>query len=264
MRNLIKSLLQEEKIEYFGVIPFDECRVINQGLYDRSFESLRPKSVIMLLVPYYSGGHEERNVSLYAVPRDYHLYFKQLYARLESKLKEAYPDNFFAMFADHSPIGETYAAAKCGLGIIGDKFQLINEKYGSYTFLGGIFTDAEFDDYDINEVAFCSHCGKCSEACPVSNGCLSEITQKKGELSDFEINLIKENNTAWGCDLCRTSCPMNAGVEETPIEFFRESLMTNISCDEIERMSRDDFTARAFAWRGKKTILRNLKILKES
>lgn len=237
-----------------------EVKIINEGLYERSFARFEPKSVIMLLVPYYAGEFERRNISRYAVPRDYHLYFKELYSRLEAKLTECYPEYSFKGFADHSPIGETYAAAKCGLGVVGDLFQLINDKYGAYTFIGEIFTDAVFDGYDVKEVHFCDHCGACKSACPCNEGCLSDITQRKGELSDADKILILDNGSFWGCDICREACPMNKYVKITPIEFFREKLTPFITKELLENMSKDEFSERAYSWRGKKTVLRNLEL----
>lgn len=260
MKNLICELLKKEKIEYFGVIPMSEVRIINESLYERSFTDFTPKSIIILLVPYYAGEFDGRNISRYAVPRDYHLYFKNLYSRLEAELNEKYPEYSFKGFADHSPIGETYAAAKCGLGVVGDMFQLINEKYGSHAFIGEIFTDAEFDSYDLTEVKFCSHCGKCRSACPCENECLSEITQRKGELSDREKKLIIKSGCYWGCDICREACPMNASCAVTPIDFFKENLTPHVTAELIEGMTKDEFSSRAYGWRGKKTILRNLEL----
>ena len=261
MKAFMKRLLAEESIDAFGIIPFSECKVIHPALLARSCPDWEPKSVIMLAVPYYTGEHPERTVSLYAVPRDYHLYFRGLYERLEGTLKEAFPASHFKGFADHSPIGETGAAAKAGLGIIGDKFQLIHKTYGSYIFLGEILTDAVFEEYDTTEVRFCSHCGGCGAACPVTEGCLSEMTQRKGELDAETERLIRNTGIAWGCDLCRTSCPMNCGIKETPIPFFREELTTAVTSDEVETMPKELFRQRAYSWRGRNTILRNLKVL---
>ncbi len=264
MRNEIKRLLTDEKIEYFGILPITEVKVINESLFERSFIDFTPKSVIMLLVPYYAGEFEERNISRYAVPRDYHLYFRELYSRLEPKLKSVFPESSFKGFADHSPIGETYAASKCGLGVVGDLYQLINEKYGAYTFIGEIFTDAEFDYYDLTEVKFCDHCGACKAACPVKDECLSEITQKKGELSDGEKDLIISGDTVWGCDACREACPMNKDPEITPIEFFKKDLTPKVTADMVRSMSKEEFRARAFGWRGRAIILRNLELKGDS
>jgi len=264
MKTYIKRLLAEEAIDTFGIIPFSECKVIYPELLARSCPDWTPVSVIVLAIPYYTGDYPERTVSLYSVPRDYHLYFRGLYQHLEEKLKEAFPTYHFKGFADHSPIGETGAAAKAGLGVIGDKFQLIHETYGSYIFLGEILTDAVFEEYDTTEVRFCSHCGACSKACPVSDGCLSEMTQRKGELDAETARLIRSTGIAWGCDLCRTSCPMNRGVKETPIAFFREDLTPHVTSEAVEAMNKEDFRQRAYSWRGRNTVLRNLKALEKS
>ena len=263
MRNFINELLHKEKIEYFGILPMSEVKIINQSLYERSFVSFVPKSVIIVLVPYYVGEFDDRNISRYAVARDYHLYFRSLYARIEKCLEEAFPGHSFKGFADHSPIGETYAASKCGLGVIGDMFQLINQKYGSYTFIGEIFTDAEFECYDTVPATFCDHCGACRNACPCEGGCLSEITQKKGELSEDEKKLILDNGSFWGCDICREVCPLNTSIEVTPIDFFRTDLIPMLTTELVEEMGKDQFSERAYAWRGKKTILRNLDLKKD-
>lgn len=261
MKALIQNLLKEESIDAYGVIPFSECKVIHQELLQRSCPDWDPKSVIMLAVPYYTGEYPERNLSLYAVPRDYHLYFRRLYQRLEGKLTEHFPAYHFKGFADHSPIGETGAAAKAGLGVIGDKFQLIHPTYGSYVFLGELLTDAVFSEYDTTEVRFCSHCGACGRACPVTEGCLSEMTQRKGQLDAETEALIRKTGVAWGCDLCRTSCPMNTKVKKTPIPFFREGLTPRVTVEEVRAMPKGIFEERAYSWRGRNTILRNLEIL---
>ena len=260
MDTVIRKLLNEEKIEYAGIIPFKECKVINQPLLDRSWQGKEPRSVIMISVPYFSGEYPERNVSLYAIARDYHLYFKELYERMIPKLSEEFPVFYFRGFSDNSPIGEIGAAAKAGLGIIGDKFQLINEKYGAYTFIGEILTDKDFDCYDLQEIKLCDHCGACSRACPVKDGCLSGMTQKKGEIDSDTAYLIRKTGIVWGCDICRTACPMNKKAAITPISFFLKNLMPQISVSDIRTMSKKEFGERAYSWRGRKTILRNLSI----
>ena len=137
-----KRLFAAEKIEYFGMIPFELCKVINEPLLKRRV-SFEPKTAILFLVPYYTGEHPGRNVSLYAVSKDYHIYFKELFARIESALSDFFPGYGFKGFADHAPIGETVAASRCGLGLVGERFQLINGKYGSHVFIGEILTDVQ-------------------------------------------------------------------------------------------------------------------------
>lgn len=261
MKKIIGQILENEKIEYFGVIPFSVCRVIKPELISRYMGDTEPKSVIMLLVPYYSGEHEGRNVSLYAVPRDYHIYFKEMYSRVEKRLMETFAGHTFKGFADHSPIAETYPASMAGLGVIGDMYQLINEKYGSHVFIGEIFTDLEFGSYDTVEPKFCDHCGACVDACPSKKECLSGITQKKGELTESEKALIISAGTVWGCDVCRTVCPMNDNVSLTPISFFKEELTERIDAELIRSMDKETFGQRAYSWRGKSTVIRNIMLL---
>lgn len=260
MNTVINELFAAEKIEAVGLLPFSACRVIHPELLLRKTDGWHPISAIVFLAPYYSGEHKGRNLSLYAVPRDYHLYFRELYQRLEAKLREIYPTFHFCGFADHSPIGEVGAAAKAGLGVIGDKGQLIHPKYGSYTFIGEILTDLPFAEYDLSEVGFCLHCGACTHACPAPNDCLSDRTQRKGDLSEETKALIKSTGIAWGCDLCRTCCPMNTNAAVTPISFFYEDLIACPSAEQVEAMSKEEFATRAFSWRGRQTILRNLNI----
>ena len=263
MREIIGQILKNEKIEYFGIIPFSVCKVINSELLNRYMGDTVPKSVIMLIVPYYSGEHPSRNVSLYAIPRDYHIYFKEMYERVEGKLKEAFCGYTFKGFADHSPIAETHPASMAGLGVIGDMYQLINEKYGSHVFIGEIFTDMELDAYDTVEPSFCSHCGACKAACPSPESCLSAITQRKGALTVGEVELIRKSGIAWGCDVCRLVCPMNNDVQPSPIDFFKENLTERVTAESINSMSKSEFSQRAYSWRGKSTIIRNIMLLDE-
>ncbi|MBO4770362.1 MAG: DUF1730 domain-containing protein, partial [Clostridia bacterium] len=110
----IKSLFAGEKIEYTGCIPFSECIVINERLFE-SKVSFKPESAIFFLVPYYVKD-EKRNVSVYAAARDYHIYFRELYERLIPEMKKIFPQEDFIGFADSSPIAERHGAARAGLG----------------------------------------------------------------------------------------------------------------------------------------------------
>ena len=114
-------------------------------------------------------------------------------------------------------------------------------------------------------------CGKCMDVCPlgaISNGdfsqerCLSYITQKKGDLTDAEVEALANNGMVWGCDNCQSVCPHNENVEETEIDEFKNNLITNL---QIEDMSNKEFAGkfgqRAFAWRGKGVLLRNQKCI---
>ena len=83
-----------------------------------------------------------------------------------------------------------------------------------------------------------------------------------------EIAALRAHGSAWGCDLCQLACPVTKKAREngtlyTAIPFFTESAHTPLTAKEIEEMPDEEFAARAYSWRGKPTVLRNLKYLEE-
>ena len=264
LKKEILDILNDEKIEYAEALPYELLRK-NQNC--RKAFPFDISSVIVFLIPYYNGG-EKGNISLYARANDYHLYCKKLEEVILPKLKNILGDA--VILADTSPIYETEAAALAGLGVIGEHGLLINEKYSSFVFIGGIFTSVPYEkltDKRSFGVKHCDSCGKCKIACPVSldkNRCLSQITQKKGELTADEAELIKCHSTVWGCDICQFSCPhtdkmINCGYI-TEIDFFKNDLVNFITREYIENISNEELKNRAFSWRGKKVLLRNIDI----
>jgi epoxyqueuosine reductase len=122
-------------------------------------------------------------------------------------------------------------------------------------------------------VSYCIKCGLCKTKCinnaivekgVIKEKCLSEITQKKVDLSSSEEALVKKSGCIWGCDICQTVCPMNRDTEITPVPFFREEVMYVLGAKEVEEMPEEHFKQRAFSFRGRKTILRNLKLYEEN
>jgi len=248
------------KIDTFGVIPFS--LVENELLpYSQNRLPQSPRSVISVLFPYFTK-QDRKNVSLYAVVSDYHKVIEKKLSIVCEMLKEDYPQNSFVCFVDNSPVKEVLAAAYAGLGVIGKNNLLINEKYGSFVFIGEIVTDLEIE-YSCHEIKGCIDCGKCVSACPSDNlksfereMCLSRITQKKSELTQNEKALIKRCGSAWGCDICSIVCPMNEGVQETDIEEFLEDMVPVVTAENLKSLKN-----RAFSWRPDEVILRNIEIV---
>lgn len=267
----MKRLIDLLKIYSGGdasAIKYSDCDIINERIAANI--GFVPKSVIISTLPYYTRFcNEPKTVSAYALAYDYHILIKNIGEIILPKAKKMFPQNNFAFFGDHSPINEKNAAAKAGLGIIGMHSLLITPNHSSYVFLFELITDIECHNV-ARKIEYCENCGKCKEACPSflsSRGdCLSAITQKKGELSDDEKLLIKNNNSVWGCDICQTVCPhtVNAitnGSIYTELKWFNNNV---ISCpDAVSVNNVDDFKMRAYSWRGKNTILRNIDLLEE-
>ncbi|NLN49494.1 MAG: tRNA epoxyqueuosine(34) reductase QueG [Clostridiales bacterium] len=284
------------QIEYVGVAgpgPYKDFgeiwkRQIERGYitgfeekdFDRRIDSRlslpQAKSVIVCLFPYYVGTAEGSNLSKYAYLVDYHIIIKRKLTAIGEYLKENIKGFQYKAYVDAGPLDERYLAYKAGLGFRGLNGHIINEKYGSYVFIGYIINNYPFMPDEPDERT-CNKCGKCIESCPgqcISGNftinplkCKSYITQKKGELNDEETKILKKHNLIWGCDVCQDVCPHNENIEETPIEEFNTNLIYNLDCREMSQISHREFDKkyrnRSFAWRGKKILKRNCEILEK-
>lgn len=271
MLETVTSLLSEYHIDLQGCLPLSSCHITRQYLLDRV--DITDGSVIIFAIPYYTEACDKRRgLSAYAVSRDYHLFVREMADELQKRLKNAFPANRFAFFADHSPIDERDAAARAGLGVIGKNGLLITEKYSSYVFLGEIIIDAVLPSREF-PLTTCHGCGACLAACPWKRGeseiCLSALSQKKGELSDAEKATLVRYGCVWGCDICQEVCPYTerarkAGTLYTEIPFFKQESLPFVTSSIIGTMEEKDFASRAYSWRGRETIVRNLTLVEES
>lgn len=265
----LKSLFRKENIFLVSSIPLSECRVLREyKLKKCGFDDISILNAYIIAVPYKCKDEAERNISEYAVSRDYHLFFSVLFDGIINELTKKFPGYKFCGFADSSPIDEVHAAARSELGVIGKNNLLLTERYSSYIFLGEIITDYPEDFYTLSEIRECIGCGACKKACPKNDigVCLSDLTQKKGELTENEISAIKKYGSVWGCDMCQAVCPYTKkalanGDIYTDIEFFKSNRTPYLTKNVIENMSDEEFLSRAYSWRKKATVIRNIDII---
>ena len=234
------------------------------------------KSIIVCAFPYYVDEVEESNLSKYCYGEDYHIVAKRYLQRICDFLEEKINNFEYKFFVDNGPLVDRYLAYQSGIGYFGINNNIITDEYGSYIFIGYIVNNYEFY-VDDPLPKTCMNCNKCVKYCPGNallgnyelnpRRCLSYITQKKDDLSEEEINLIKENKMVFGCDICQEVCPHNKGISITNIEEFKTNLITKLDYDEINDISNKEFKRRygnrAFSWRGKKIIQRNIEIILE-
>lgn len=225
---------------------------------------LNPKTVITFLFPYKTKYDGECNLSKYCIGEDYHNIIINKLKVTCHKLKKLFPEHSFEPFSDISPINEVLAAYNSGLGFLGKNTLLINKKYGSYCFIGEIITTLEIDTPSV-PLGSCLNCGLCEKNCPTlalkggfldSLLCLSAITQKKGELTKFEEEKIREGGLVWGCDKCSDICPMNKDAKNTDILEFTQNLVPFLDEKGVE-LSK----GRAYGYKGKAILKRNLSII---
>ena len=266
---MLTELFGEEGIVDLAAIAYADCHILRPYLAERL--SFSPQTAVLFLVPYYAGACEK--ISAYAAAKDYHLYMQGLFSRLAPRLAES--GYSFAGFSDHSPIDERTAAAEAGLGVIGENGLLIHPRHGSYVFIGELLTDAPpavMQAAPPMPIGHCEGCGACRRACPTGAlreegaPCLSAVTQKKGSLTAEEAALILKTGQVWGCDACQTVCPHNRRVLSderawTPISFFKEERLSRLTPEILSDMSEEAFSERAFSFRGREVLTRNLDLL---
>jgi len=231
------------------------------------------KSAVVCLFPYFSG-YREGNLSLYSHSIDYHKIVSDKLKCLSDFIKSISPGSSADHFCDIGPEVDRLLAYNAGLGFYGKNRMLINDEYGSYFFIGYVLCDLKLPpDRPLKKT--CLNCKKCFKACPGKalskegldiNKCASHISQKKGALTDEEIDILKKSKLVFGCDACQKACPHNK-IIPSPMEEFTRDLMPEISYGDILGLSNREFIrkygSRAFSWRGKGVIERNLKYLKE-
>lgn len=267
VKEIASKILSGKEAFPFGICSFEqilpclECRAKQRIPQNAA-------SVLVCLFPYYTGEHKERNISRYAMVTDYHMIAGEYLNRFCKALQEVFPQNQFEPFTDNSPIREVSAAFHAGLGRRGKNGLILHPKYGSYVFIGEVVTDLVLKPDQPLNPGECIGCGKCQNVCPQgalqSDGsvclerCRSHITQKKGELTDWEIGQIQDGRLIWGCDICNDVCPMNQEAKVlTPVPEFLESAVAVLDAQIAERLLK----TRAYNYRGKKTILRNIQLL---
>ncbi len=158
------------------------------------------------------------NISVYARHRDYHDVVKGRLKALAGWLVTAGGPGIDAkVFVDTAPVMEKPLAAAAGLGWQGKHTNLVARGFGSWLFLGSIFTTAALAP-DAPERDHCGSCRACLDICPTkafpapyrldARRCVSYLTiEHKGTIALEFRGAI--GNRVYGCDDCLAVCPWN-------------------------------------------------------
>ena len=155
-------------------------------------------------------------ISVYAQNRDYHDVVKKRLKRIARQIAEE-TGAAVKVFVDTAPVMEKPIAARAGLGWQGKHTNLVSRDFGSWLFLGAIFTTLELpSDKAANDR--CGSCRNCLDICPTNafpapyqldaQRCISYLTiEHQGPIPRELRKAI--GNRIYGCDDCLAVCPWN-------------------------------------------------------
>ena len=188
----------------------------------------------------YAWGHE-----------DYHDAVMRKLREVEGKLRNvAELELQTRCYVDTGPLVERIYAKYAGVGWIGKNTCIINQKLGSWLFLGVILTSLELPP-DLPAPDRCGTCTRCIEACPTdailapyqidSNRCISYLTiEKRGAIPDELRDGMGRH--VFGCDICQDVCPWNRKAPvTTAAEFQAREGLVNPALEWLAEVSVEEF-----------------------
>ncbi|MCE9650128.1 MAG: tRNA epoxyqueuosine(34) reductase QueG [Parvibaculum sp.] len=178
-------------------------------------------------------------ISVYARNRDYHDLVKSRLKQVARWLAETTGAEV-KVFVDTAPVMEKPLAEAAGLGWQGKHTNLVSRDFGSWLFLGSIFTTLDLEADAAHEDR-CGDCRRCLDICPTkafpapyqldARRCISYLTIESKDHIPREFRK-PIGNRIYGCDDCLAVCPWN--------KFARDAR-------EIALQPRDDLRAPLLA-----------------
>lgn len=220
---------------------------INPSLYLKNAQS------ILVVAKFYSPKVAGQNLKIasYVRGNDYHEIIKSDLQNLADDLSVIYKNQFtYRVCVDTSPLLEREFAKNAGIGWQGKNTMVINQKMGSYFFIGEIITDQIADLYNTPVDDRCGTCTRCLDACPPkafsspyvlnSKLCTSYQTiEKKGKIDSDAV--LQE--WVYGCDICQQVCPWNKAPNTSIAEmlFDNHHHLDEISLQNILELTEESF-----------------------
>jgi epoxyqueuosine reductase len=197
-------------------------------------------------------------ISRYAWGReDYHEAVMRRLRMVETRLRDVArsiePPLQTRCYVDTGPLVERVYAKYAGVGWIGKNTCILNQKQGSWLFLGVTLTSLELEP-DLPAPDRCGSCTRCIDACPTnaliapyqldSNQCISYLTiEKRGTI----LENMREGmgRHVFGCDICQDVCPWNRKAPPTSAAEFqpRENLV-NPALEWLAEIGAEEFRER--------------------
>lgn len=219
---------------------------LHQSIETRADLQLRyagARTVLVAVQSYYCGDHDDfvdeealqrgARVSRYAWGADYHKTIRKKLRKLRLLLLSHRPEAQVWLFNDLDPVNDRAWAQAAGMGFIGKNGLFIHRKLGTWTFIGGLITDADLGARPPAADAladFCGSCRACMQGCPTTalvapgkldvSRCLTTWSIEKPHDAQAEHPDFLGHGWAAGCDICQEVCPWNRFQKHTEEKRF--------------------------------------------
>jgi epoxyqueuosine reductase len=160
-------------------------------------------------------------ISVYAQGDDYHDVIKKR-LKLLARWLAAQSGADVKVFVDTAAVMEKPLGQAAGLGWQGKHTNLVSREFGSWLFLGAIYSEADLPRDDA-ETDHCGSCQACLDICPTAafpapyrldaRRCISYLTiENRGPIPHEFRKAI--GNRIYGCDDCLAACPWNKFAQQ--------------------------------------------------
>ncbi|MGC6475512.1 MAG: tRNA epoxyqueuosine(34) reductase QueG [Parvibaculales bacterium] len=163
------------------------------------------------------------NISVYASGDDYHDVIKKRLKQLGRWLLSEQAGEEIKVFVDTAPLMEKPLAQAAGMGWQGKHTNLVSREFGSWLFIGSIFTTLNLAP-DTPETDHCGSCSACLDICPTdafpapyqldARKCISYLTIEAKQQVPRGLRR-QMGNRIYGCDDCLAVCPWNKYARRT-------------------------------------------------
>ena len=205
------------------------------------------KSVIVTGMNYFTGKKQGGDgipmISRYAYGINYHDVIKGKLNKILDYIKSISPESEGKSFVDSAPVIEKAWAREAGLGWPGRHSILINNKIGSFFFIGIIVLNIDLVYDEPFREDHCGTCRICIDMCPTMainenrtidvRRCIAYLTiENKNPVPD-EL-AMKMEGRVFGCDKCQDVCPWNRNSKPNNNPEFQLS-------EEVEKMTSEEW-----------------------
>ena len=202
-------------------------------------------------------------------PSDYHKVLLRRLERLRDRLAEETGAFESRCFVDTGPVVERVYARYAGVGWVGKNTCILNQRLGSWLFLGVVVTSLEVGEQQVPRLSGsrfarddkfmlaanrCGSCTRCIEACPTgaltgprqmdASRCISYLTiEKRGEIpEELRADIWRQ---VFGCDICQDVCPWNRRAPiATDAELEPRRELVNPALEWLAAMDESEFERR--------------------